>query len=239
MLTCENISAGYGGADAIQGVSLRVDAGDILGVVGPNGAGKSTLLRAISGSIQLSTGRVLFNDADITKLPAHRRPGLGLAHVPEGRQVFGELSVAENLSLGATTLAAGKLRKERFEFVYELFPRLLERRTQLAGTMSGGEQQMVAIGRGLMMEPRLLLLDEPSMGLAPKIVTEIFASVVKLGKEFGLTVLIAEQRLSETLASCNKCIVLASGRVTAAGDREEIVRSGAIEHAYFGSQSHA
>ncbi|MBN9467174.1 MAG: ABC transporter ATP-binding protein [Bosea sp.] len=235
MLTCDNLSAGYGGADAIRDVSLRVDAGDILGVVGPNGAGKTTLLRAISGSLQIAKGKVVFNGTDITAMAPHRRPGLGLAHVPEGRQVFGELTVAENLSLGATTLPAGKSREERLAFVYDLFPRLAERRGQLAGTMSGGEQQMVAIGRGLMMDPKLLLLDEPSMGLAPKIVTEIFASIVKLGRTFGLTVLIAEQRLSETLASCNKCVVIASGQITASGEREAIVRSGAIEEAYFGT----
>lgn len=235
MLICDNLSAGYGGVDAIRDINLRVEAGDILGVVGPNGAGKTTLLRAISGSLQISKGRVVFGATDITGIAPYLRPALGLAHVPEGRQVFGELSVAENLALGATALAGGKSREERFSFVYELFPRLFERRAQLAGTMSGGEQQMVAIGRGLMMDPRMLLLDEPSMGLAPRIVTEIFASIVKLGQDFGLTVLIAEQRLSETLASCNKCVVIASGQITASGERESIVRSGAIEEAYFGT----
>jgi branched-chain amino acid transport system ATP-binding protein len=234
MLNIRNVSVAYDNVVALQDVSLVVHGGEISAIVGPNGAGKSTLLKAISGTVELRSGTIDMAGRDLRSVDPADRPRLGIAHVPEGRQVFNELTVEENLILGATCLYEPARRKERFEAVFDLFPILSERHMQLAGTLSGGEQQMLAIGRGLMMDPVLMLLDEPSLGLAPAVVKDIFRVIQRLKSEFGLTVVLVEQRVLETIDSCDSCHVLAAGRFLASGPRQDVVASGAISRAYFG-----
>ncbi len=235
MLELENVSAGYGSITALHGISLRVEKGSIVTLVGANGAGKSSTLRTVSGLLKARGGRVVFRGNDITNLPAHRLVGLGLAHVPEGRMIFSNLTVLENLNMGAY------LRRDRagmaadLEFVLETFPRLRERRAQQAGTLSGGEQQMLAIGRALMSKPVLLMLDEPSLGIAPLLVKTIFEKIVQVNRELGLTVLLVEQNAHLALDVSHFGYVLETGRILMA-DRSESLRSNpAVQAAYLGA----
>ena len=213
MLEIENLEVAYGSIQALHGVSLRVSQGSIVTLIGANGAGKSTTLRAISGLIKARGGKVLYDGEDITNLPAHAIVARGLCHVPEGRMVFANLTVEENLRMGAY------LRKDKagvaadMEFGYEMFPRLRERRHQVAGTMSGGEQQMLAIARAIMSKPRCLMLDEPSLGIAPILVRSIFEQIVAINKERGITILLVEQNANLALAVSHHGYVLETGKV--------------------------
>ena len=232
-LSIEGIHAGYGDFQALFGVSLRVAPGEAVGVVGPNGAGKTTLLRVISGLIRPRQGSVRFAGKDLAQVPAHALPGLGIAHVPENRRLFPHLTVEENLRVGAFTASARPHFDARRDHVYTLFPRMKERRHQLAGTMSGGEQQMCAIGRALMSGPKLLLLDEPSAGLAPVIVQSIFDLMRKIRAE-GYTVMIVEQNVRQVLKVVDRAYLLEVGRIKASGSAAELLASDEIQKAYVG-----
>jgi len=232
-LDLENVQAGYGDFQALFGVSLRVAPGEAVGVVGPNGAGKTTLLRVISGLIRPRTGSLRFGGQDLTALPPHALPALGIAHVPENRRLFPHLTVEENLRVGAFTRAARAHFAERRERVFALFPRMRQRRHQLAGTLSGGEQQMCAIGRALMSGPRILLLDEPSAGLAPLVVQQVFDLVRRIRQE-GLTVLIVEQNVAQVLRTVDRAYVLETGRVAAEGSSAALAADPAIRRSYLG-----
>jgi branched-chain amino acid transport system ATP-binding protein len=221
MLEVENLEAFYGQATALDGVSLRVGATEIISVVGPNGAGKSTLVNAIAGLHRSRRGRIAMDGTDIGRLPAHRFCDCGIAIVPEGRRLFPRMTVRENLDLGAYRRAARAGRDERLGRVHELFPRLAERAGQLAGSLSGGEQQMVAIGRALMAKPRLLLLDEPSLGLAPVIVDEVF-DVVRAINALGVAVLLVEQNVERALELSSRAYLLIEGRVAVEGTADEL-----------------
>jgi branched-chain amino acid transport system ATP-binding protein len=212
LLVLEQVQAGYGDFQALFNITLHVDAGEIVTLLGANGAGKTTTLRVISGLVAPTKGAIRFGGGDISTLPAHDVVELGISHVPEGRQLFPHMSVEENLALGAYIGRARPRLKQTLDEQFTLFPRLKERRKQLAGTLSGGEQQMVAIARGLMSLPRLLLLDEPSLGLAPKIVEEVFAKVQEIGAR-GLTVLIVEQNVVDALSISNRGYVIENGAV--------------------------
>ena len=201
--------------------------------MGANGAGKSTTLRAISGLIRLTSGIISFDGIDLASLPPHRIPELGIAHVPEGRQVFPEMSVHENLEIGAIVPKAKAERARTMEFVYEIFPRLAERKKQLAGTMSGGEQQMLAVGRGLMLKPKLLMLDEPSLGLAPVMTDVTFEKIAEISK-MGTAILLVEQNVSRALSLVDRAYVLESGRVTMQGKSDELANSKQVQSAYLG-----
>jgi branched-chain amino acid transport system ATP-binding protein len=233
MLQVKNLVVKYGGLTALRGVSLKVTEGEFVSVIGPNGAGKSTLFKAISGIAPATSGSITFDQTSLLSLKPSARPHLGIAHVPEGRQVFRDLSIMDNLLLGAEAKRHTCPDAEDLERVYELFPRLAERRHQFAGTLSGGEQQMVAIGRALVSRPRLIMLDEPSMGLAPTIVDRIFDVVQKLHRE-GLTILMVEQRAVEALESCDRGYVLSSGSIVSEGRRDELLRDERIRGAYLG-----
>lgn len=234
MLALEGVAVSYGGLRALTGVDLRVEPGQFVAIVGPNGAGKTTLFKSISGTVPLAAGRVCFGGRDLAQVLPSDRPALGIAHVPEGRQVFRNLTVLENLEMGAQTPDARRAWAQTLEFVFELFPRLSERRRQLAGTLSGGEQQMLAIGRGLASRPKLLMLDEPSMGLAPAIADQIFEMVGRIHRENRLTVLLVEQRVAEALEACDRGYVLESGRIVLEGTHEELARDSRIKRAYLG-----
>jgi len=233
MLALSGIDAGYGSFQALFNVSLDVAAGEAVGVIGPNGAGKTTLMRVISGLIRPTTGQITMEGTDLLAMPPHRILELGIAHVPENRRLFPRMSVEDNLRMGAFIPAARARFKERLEFVYTLFPRMKERRHQLAGTMSGGEQQMCAIGRALMSEPRLLLLDEPSAGLAPVIVQQVFSLVERI-RASGLTVLIVEQNVHQVLRVVDRAYLLEAGTIRASGSAEELLNSETIREAYLG-----
>jgi branched-chain amino acid transport system ATP-binding protein len=233
MLTLRDIDAGYGTFQALFGVSLEVNAGEAIGVIGPNGAGKTTLMRVISGLIRPSAGALGFEGADLLATRPHRILELGIAHVPENRRLFARMTVEDNLRMGAFIPAARARFRERLDFVYELFPRLRERRAQFAGTMSGGEQQMCAIGRALMSEPRLLLLDEPSAGLAPVVVQQVFGLVERI-RASGLTVLIVEQNVRQVLRVVDRAYLLEAGTIRATGSSAELLRSDLIKEAYLG-----
>ncbi|RTL56393.1 MAG: ABC transporter ATP-binding protein [Rhodocyclaceae bacterium] len=238
MLKVENLHAGYGGAEVLNGVNLEVKAGTVVALIGANGAGKTTTMRAISGMVRPSKGRVLVEDLPVEGLAASRIARLGLAHSPEGRKVFGPLSVEDNLLLGAyrhlphflgfRSKAAADLKK-----VYDLFPRLEERREQLSGTLSGGEQQMLAIGRALMAQPKVVLLDEPSMGLAPVIVQEVF-SIIRRLKEAGITLLLVEQFAKSALEVADYAYVMERGKIAVAGTPEELRKDERVLAAYLG-----
>jgi branched-chain amino acid transport system ATP-binding protein len=232
-LELSGIHAGYGDFQALFGVDLRVEPGEAVGVVGPNGAGKTTLLRVISGLIRASAGTLRFGGADLAAVPAHDLPVLGIAHVPENRRLFPQLTVEENLKVGAYIKSARARFQERRDHVFELFPRLKQRRHQLAGTMSGGEQQMCAIGRALMSGPRILLLDEPSAGLAPLVVQQVFDLVRRIRQE-GLTVLIVEQNVAQVLRVVDRAYVLETGRVAAEGASAALAADPAIRRSYLG-----
>jgi branched-chain amino acid transport system ATP-binding protein len=227
------VSAAYGSVPAVREVSLSVGEGEAVGLLGANGAGKSTTLRAISGLVRPTGGAVTFLGTDITALPPYRITALGIAHVPEGRQVFPELSVRENLEIGAYIASAKAERARTLALVYELFPVLAERRRQLAGTMSGGEQQMLAIGRGLMLKPRMLMLDEPSLGLAPVVVDATFEKIAEIHR-MGTAILLVEQNVSRALALVQRAYVLESGRVIMEGGSAELANSREVQAAYLG-----
>ena len=233
MLTLAGVSARYGAVPAIEGVSIAVGEGEAVGLLGANGAGKSTTLRAISGLVRLSAGTIRFAGADVAALPPYRIAELGIAHVPEGRQVFPDLTVQENLEIGAYASAARAERSRTLEMVYGIFPVLAERRRQRAGTMSGGEQQMCAIGRGLMSEPKLLLLDEPSLGLAPVVTDVTFEKIAEIHR-MGTAVLLVEQNVSRALTLVQRAYVLESGRVLMHGTSAELAGNRQVQAAYLG-----
>ena len=233
MLKVDNIDVYYGAVHAIKGVSIQVAKGEIVTLVGSNGAGKSTTLRTISGLLKPKNGTILFEDNHIEGLPAHKIVGMGLCQVPEGRRVFANMTVMENLELGAYLRSDKDEIAKDLEDVFKKFPRLLERKDQVSGTLSGGEQQMLAMGRALMGRPRLLLLDEPSMGLAPLLVKEIFHIIQEIN-ESGTTVLLVEQNANMALSIADKAYVLETGRIALAGTAKELASSEAVRKAYLG-----
>lgn len=233
LLEIENVYTAYDKADVLQGVSLSVQAGGITCLLGSNGSGKTTLVRSILGLTPARAGRIVFNGVEITRLPTHRIIAAGIACIPEGRKVFPKLTVEENLRVGAYQEASEQVTRERMADIFRIFPRLLERRAQLAGTMSGGEQAMVSIGRGLMCAPKLLLVDEPSLGLSPRLVKENF-NIVRQINERGITVLLVEQNVHQTLAISHFGFVLSKGRVTASGVPAELADRKEVREAYFG-----
>ena len=236
MLIIENLSAYYDSIAALKGVSIEVPKGDVVSIIGANGAGKSTLLKAISGLIKARQGRILYKDRDIAGLPADRIVSLGLSQVPEGRQIFAHLTVLDNINLGAYLYYQRRNRREiqeRIEAVFKLFPILKRRTKQVAGTLSGGEQQMLAIARALMGRPELLLLDEPSMGLAPLIVREIF-SVIKRLNESGTTILLVEQNAKAALNVASHAFVLETGEVVLEGSARDLMDNPKVKEAYLG-----
>jgi branched-chain amino acid transport system ATP-binding protein len=233
MLELRSVNAGYGTFQALFDVSLEVNSGEAVGVIGPNGAGKTTLMRVISGLIRPTTGSIAMESANVVRTPAHRIIELGIAHVPENRRLFPRMTVEDNLRMGAFMPKARAKAGERLAVVYELFPRMKERRNQLAGTMSGGEQQMCAIGRALMSDPRLLLLDEPSAGLAPVIVQQVFELVRRI-RASGLTVLIVEQNVQQVLKVVDRAYLLETGRIRASGKSADLLADKSIREAYLG-----
>ena len=233
MLVLANVSAGYGGFQALFEVSLEVGAGESVAVIGPNGAGKTTLLRVISKLIEASSGEIRMEGEALAAVPAHEIVGRGIAHVPENRRLFPRLTVEENLRMGSFPIAARQKFPERLEFVFGLFPRMKERRGQLAGTLSGGEQQMCAIGRALMSGPKLLLLDEPSAGLAPVVVQSIFQLVRRICEQ-GYTVLIVEQNIRQVLQVVGRAYLLEAGRIRDSGPAAQLLGSEHIRKAYMG-----
>lgn len=233
MLKLTNVCAGYGDFRALFDISLEVKAGEAVGVLGANGAGKTTLMRTISGMIPATAGSVVFEGTDLNTIPPHSIVERGLAHVPEGRRLFPKLSVWDNLRMGAYSPEARKHFKDSIEHVFTLFPRLKERRQQVAGTMSGGEQQMCAIGRALMSRPKLLLFDEPSAGLAPVVVEQMF-DLVRQVRDEGITVLLVEQNVTDVLDTVDRAYVLDVGRITLAGKADELRDSPEIQQIYLG-----
>lgn len=236
MLKLEGISASYGAIRALHDVSIEVQLGQFVAIVGPNGAGKSTLFKTISGHVVPDAGRIQFDGQDLLKLPAKERAHLGIAHVPEGRQVFANLTVLENLQMGATPARGRADWSRNLERCMALFPVLGQRSEQLAGTLSGGEQQMLAIARALASSPRLLMLDEPSMGLAPIVVDLIFERISDLHRDGQLTIVLVEQRVVEALEPCDLAYVLDVGRCVASGPPEKILKDARIAQAYLGIQ---
>ncbi|NLY51893.1 MAG: ABC transporter ATP-binding protein, partial [Firmicutes bacterium] len=230
MLTVEDLNVYYGGIHALKGISFQVRQREIVTLIGANGAGKTTTLKTISGLVRARTGRIRYQDQEISSTPAHIIAREGLCHVPEGRRVFADMTVAENLALGAYHRRDQEGIRRDLEWVYELFPRLAERRQQLAGTLSGGEQQMLAIGRGLMSHPRLLLLDEPSMGLAPLLVREIF-EIVKQINAAGMTILLVEQNAHMALSVADTAYVLETGRIVFSGPAREVAADKQVREA--------
>ena len=233
MLSLAAVSASYGSVPAIAGVSIEVGEGEAVGLLGANGAGKSTTLRAISGLVRLTSGTISFLGTDTASLPPYKITELGIAHVPEGRQVFPEMTVQENLEIGAYVPKAKAERSQTLELVFNIFPVLAERRKQLAGTMSGGEQQMLAVGRGLMLKPRLLMLDEPSLGLAPVITDITFQKIAEI-HAMGTAVLLVEQNVSRALSLVQRAYVLESGKVIMHGTSAELANNKQVQAAYLG-----
>lgn len=237
LLSLEKVVAGYGGIVAIKGIDLSVNSGEIVTLIGSNGAGKSTTLRTISGLLRARSGRITFKDRDITRMPPHRIVGLGISHVPEGRGIFHRLTVLENLQLGAFQRNDNEIDAD-LDRVFELFPRLKERARQTSGTLSGGEQQMLSIGRALMARPKLLLLDEPSLGLAPLIVKGIFDAIKVLNKEEGLTVFLVEQNAFAALKLSDRAYVMVNGKVTMSGSGKELLANPEVRAAYLEGGRH-
>jgi branched-chain amino acid transport system ATP-binding protein len=234
MLELKRVDAGYGTFQALFGIDLEVRAGEAVGVIGPNGAGKTTLMRVISGLIRPSGGSIAMEGADLVRTPAHRIVSLGIAHVPENRRLFPRLTVEDNLRMGAFMPEARAKFAQRLDVVFDLFPRLKERRHQMAGTMSGGEQQMCAIGRALMSDPKLLLLDEPSAGLAPVVVQQVFELIRRIRAAGGLTVLIVEQNVQQVLHVVDRAYLLEAGTIRKSGTSAELLASDSIKQAYLG-----
>ena len=232
MLNVNDIHVYYGAIHAVKGVSFEVNDGEIVTLIGANGAGKSTVLKTVSGILHATSGSVTFDGKPLGHIPPHKIVGMGLAHVPEGRRVFGQMTVEENLEMGAYTQSPA-LTAPRLENVYQRFPRLKERRRQVAGTLSGGEQQMLAIGRGLMSHPKLLMLDEPSMGLAPILVEQIFEIIREL-RDHGTTILLVEQNARMALKIADRGYVIETGKVVLTGTGHELLNSPAVKAAYLG-----
>lgn len=233
LLDVEKLEVAYGQVTAVWDVSLTVDPGELVAVVGPNGAGKSTLMNAVSGIVRSKGGSIRFLDRDLVGVPAHRRAALGISQSPEGRKLFPDMTVEENLRLGAYTTASRSDVEVRLEQMFVLFPRLRERRSQISRTLSGGEQQMVALGRALMARPRLLLLDEPSLGLAPKIVLDVFRAIQEVRKA-GTPILMVEQNVHQTLEIADRGYVLENGRIALSGRAAELIGHEHIRKAYLG-----
>ncbi len=234
MLKLDAVSAGYSSVPVLNGVSIEVSTGEFVSVVGPNGAGKSTMFKTISGTVRPRSGTIKFEDVDLLAVAPSRRPHLGIAHVPEGRQVFPSLTVMENLEMGAYTDSGRRDWRSNIERIFALFPVLAERGKQFAGTLSGGEQQMLAIGRGLASSPKLLMLDEPSMGLAPAIADFIFERLIEIRRQTKLTILLVEQRVAEALESADHGYVLEAGRVVLEGTNETLRADDRVRAAYLG-----
>lgn len=234
MLEISNLNVHYGAIHALKGINLKVNQGEIVTLIGSNGAGKTTTLKTISGMLKPTEGKVLFQGTEINKLNSNKLVSLGIAHVPEGRRVFGSMSVMENLEMGAYTRKDKTEIKKDFDKMFALFPRLLERKDQMAGTLSGGEQQMLAMGRALMSRPQLLLLDEPSMGLAPLIVKQIFSIISDINRE-GMTVLLIEQNASMALKIANRAYVIQNGSIEMEGDAKELLNDENVKNAYLGA----
>ena len=234
MLEIKNLQVSYGAIPALHGISLSVKAGSIVTLIGANGAGKTTALKAISGLLKPKTGEILYEGKNIAGLPPHHIVKLGLSHVPEGRMIFTNLTVLENLQLGAYLDKDRRVIRRELEHVFGLFPRLQERQPQLAGTLSGGEQQMLAIGRALMGRPRLLLLDEPSLGLAPLLIKTIFEKIVEINREQGLTVLLVEQNANLALEISHFGYVLETGRIALSGESASLRQNPQVQSAYLG-----
>ena len=233
MLELSKVGARYGSVPAISDLTINVGEGEAVGLLGANGAGKSTTLRAISGLVRLTTGTITFMGQNLASLPPYKIPELGIAHVPEGRQVFPDMTVQENLEIGAYVGKAREVRSGTLDLVFSIFPRLAERRTQRAGTMSGGEQQMLAVGRGLMLNPRLLMLDEPSLGLAPVMTDVTFEKMQEIHK-MGTAILLVEQNVSRALTLVQRAYVLESGRVIMHGTSAELADNKQVQAAYLG-----
>jgi branched-chain amino acid transport system ATP-binding protein len=233
MLEIEDVYTAYDKADVLQGVSLSVQPGSITCLLGSNGSGKTTLVRSILGLTPARAGRIVFTGTDITRLPTHKIVAAGIACIPEGRKVFPKLTVEENLRVGAYQESSDKVTQSRMADIFRIFPRLAERRTQLAGTMSGGEQAMVSIGRGLMCAPKLLLIDEPSLGLSPRLVKENF-NIIRQINERGITVLLVEQNVHQTLAISHFGFVISKGSVATSGTPSELAGRRQVRDAYFG-----
>ena len=234
MLKVEDLVVSYGAIKALKGISFKINPGEIVTLIGANGAGKTTTLRTISGLIRAQEGHIFFMGDEITNKPAHKIVQMGITHVPEGRRVFPDLTVRENLELGAWTLRDKKLKKDKLEGVFELFPRLKERQKQMAGTLSGGEQQMLAVGRALMTEAQLVLLDEPSMGLAPMLVEEIFKVLKRINEE-GKTILLVEQNAEMALQLADYAYVLEVGNITMEGKAKDLLKDPKVKAAYLGA----
>ena len=233
MLEIKDLEVCYGVIRAIKGVSFEVNQGDVIALIGANGAGKTTILHTITGLIPAKSGSILFEGKELTKTPAHKIVSMGMAHVPEGRRVFAQLSVLENLKLGAYTRKDKAEITKSLKMVYERFPRLEERKNQVAGTLSGGEQQMLAMGRALMSNPRIILMDEPSMGLSPLLVSEIF-DIIKVISEGGTTVLLVEQNAKKALSIADRAYVLETGTITLSGKASDLIHDDSVKKAYLG-----
>jgi branched-chain amino acid transport system ATP-binding protein len=233
LLKVENLGVAYGDLQVLHGIHVRVDTGEIVAVLGSNGAGKTTLLQAISGLLPLRTGKVLFENRDLANIPPYELPGQGMAHVPQGRGIFTTLTVMENLTIGAWNPRGKKERERNLNQVFDLFPRLRERSSQMAATLSGGEQQMLAIGRALMQNPLLLMLDEPSLGLAPILVEAVFSTVEKIIAQ-GLSILLVEQNIFYAIDLASRCYLLENGRINLEGPRVDFMENPRIKEAYLG-----
>ena len=233
MLEVKNLHVSYGMIDAVKGISFKIEDGQVVSLIGANGAGKTTTMHALSGLLKIKEGEILLDGKDISKVPGNKIVGMGLVQVPERRRVFAQMTVEENLMLGAYLRKDKEKIKKDFDHVYELFPRLLERRKQLAGTLSGGEQQMLAMGRALMSDPKVLLMDEPSMGLSPLLVKEIFSIIKQINKE-GVTVLLVEQNAKLALEISDYAYVLEIGKITLEGKGKDLLTNEDVKKAYLG-----
>lgn len=233
MLEVKDLEVYYGMIQAIKGISFEVNEGEVIALIGANGAGKTTTLHTITGLLKPKKGSVMFEGTDITKIPAHKIVGLGMAHVPEGRRVFASFTVLQNLKMGAYTRNDKDEMEDTLSMIYKRFPRLEERKNQLAGTLSGGEQQMLAMGRALMSKPKIILMDEPSMGLSPILVNEIF-DIIQSVSASGTTVLLVEQNAKKALSIANRAYVLETGKIVLEGDAKELMNDDSIKKAYLG-----
>ena len=233
MLEIKNLEVYYGVIQAIKGISFEVNEGEVIALIGANGAGKTTTLHAVTGLIPVKAGEIIFEGKNVTKTPGHKIVSMGMAHVPEGRRVFAQLSVYQNLKMGAYTRKDKDEIGRNLEMVYKRFPRLEERKNQMAGTLSGGEQQMLAMGRALMSQPKIILMDEPSMGLSPIFVNEIF-DIIKEVSAAGTTVLLVEQNAKKALSIADRAYVLETGKITLQGDAKELMNDESVKKAYLG-----
>ncbi len=233
MLEIKDLEVYYGVIQAIKGISFQVNEGEVIALIGANGAGKTTTLHAITGLVPVKSGEILFEGKNVAKIPGHKIVSMGMAHVPEGRRVFAQLSVYQNLKMGAYTRKDKDEIARNLEMVYKRFPRLKERRNQMAGTLSGGEQQMLAMGRALMSQPKIILMDEPSMGLSPIFVNEIF-DIIKEVSAAGTTVLLVEQNAKKALSIADRAYVLETGKITLQGDANELMNDESVKKAYLG-----